>query len=106
MKGKEEMNISVTQNGTEVTISLEGRLDTSTAPELEETLGTLPEDMAALHFDFEKLRYVSSAGLRVLLTSQKKMNAVGGKMVVHKPNEMIMEVFDATGFTDILTIEE
>lgn len=100
------MNISVTQNGTETTISLEGRLDTSTAPELEERLGTLPEDATALHFDFEKLRYVSSAGLRVLLMSQKKMNAAGGKMVVHKPNELIMEVFDATGFSDILTIEE
>ena len=100
------MNISITQNGTETTIILDGRLDTNTAPELEEKLGTLGEDVTALHLDFEKLRYVSSAGLRVLLASQKKMNAVGGKMVIHKPNEIIMEVFEATGFTDILTIEE
>lgn len=100
------MIISVTQNGTETTISLDGRLDTSTAPELEESLGTLPADTTVLHFDFEKLAYISSAGLRVLLVYQKKMNAAGGKMVVHKPNEMIMEVFDATGFADILTIEQ
>ena len=99
------MNISVEQNGTEATIHLNGRLDTNTAPELEKMLDTLPEAVAALHFDFEKLRYISSAGLRVLLASQKKMNAVGGKMVIHRPNEIIMEVFDATGFADILMIE-
>lgn len=100
------MNISLTQNGTEITIKLEGRLDTSTAPELEAKLDTIPDDVTALNFDFEELHYISSAGLRVMLASQKKMNAAGGKMVIRKPNEIVMEVFDATGFSDILTIEE
>ena len=99
------MNISITQNGTETTIALEGRLDTNTSPELETKLETIPDDVTAIHFDFGELRYVSSAGLRLLLVLQKKMNASGGKMIIHNPNELIMEVFEATGFSDILTIE-
>ena len=106
MKGNRKMNISITQNGTETTIALEGRLDTNTSPELEAKLKTIPDDVTALHFDFGELRYVSSAGLRLLLTSQKKMNACGGKMIIHKPNELVVEVFEVTGFSDILTIEK
>lgn len=100
------MNIKITQNGTEATVALEGRLDTTTAPELEAKLATIPEDTTVLNLDFEELRYVSSAGLRVLLASQKKMNARGGKMIIHKPNELVVEVFEVTGFSDILTIEK
>lgn len=100
------MNIKITQNGTEAIVALEGRLDTTTAPELETKLATIPEDTTVLNLDFEELRYVSSAGLRVLLASQKKMNARGGKMIIHKPNELVVEVFEVTGFSDILTIEK
>lgn len=99
------MNISINKNGTEVKIVLEGRLDSNTSPELEKKLGDLDDGVTALHFDFAKLLYISSAGLRVLLSSQKKMNAVGGELVVHNPNELITEVFEATGFADILTIK-
>ncbi len=99
------MNISITQNGTETTVALEGRPDTGTAPELEAKLDAIPEDVMALNFDFGELHYVSSADLRLLLASQKKMNSRGGKMVIRKPNELIMEVFEATGFNDILTLE-
>lgn len=99
------MNISITQNAAEVTVALEGRLDTGTAPELEARLASILPDAAVLNFDFGELQYISSAGLRILLASQKKMNASGGKMIIHKPNELVMEVFEVTGFHDILTIE-
>ena len=98
------MNISIDKNGTELMVVLEGRLDSNTSPELESNLGALDDGITVLHFDFTKLLYISSAGLRILLASQKKMNAAGGEMVVHNPNELILEVFDATGFLDILTI--
>ena len=99
------MNISINQNGTELMVALEGRLDSNTSPELEAKLSGLDSGITVLHFDFAKLLYISSAGLRILLTSQKKMNAAGGEMVVYNPNELILEVFEATGFSDILTIQ-
>ena len=99
------MNISLKQNGTELTVELEGRLDTNTAPELEAKLGGLDNGTTVLHFDFAKLLYISSAGLRLLLSSQKKMNAAGGKMIIHNVNELISEVFETTGFSDILTVQ-
>ena len=98
------MTITKTQNGSELTISLEGRLDTVTAPELESELGTALEGVTALTFDLEKLDYISSAGLRVLLSAQKKMNTQGEMKLVNV-NETIMEIFEVTGFSDILTIE-
>ena len=99
------MKISVNRNGAELTLALEGRLDSNTSSELEANLGGIGEGVTALHFDLAKLLYISSAGLRVLLASQKKMNGMGGKMVVHNPNELITEIFDATGFSDILTVQ-
>lgn len=99
------MNITTTANGNELTIILEGRLDTTSAPELEAALGTKLDEVNHLIFEFEGLRYISSAGLRVLLSFQKKMNAKEGTMVIKHANEMVMEVFDVTGFMDILTIE-
>ena len=84
-------------------IALDGRLDTNTAPELEKELQL--DDVQELVLEFEKLRYLSSAGLRVLLAAQKKMNAKQGTMVLKHVNDMIMEVFEATGFIDILTVE-
>lgn len=98
------MNISKTVSGTVLNISLEGRLDTTTAPQLEAELKQSMEGITQLELDFDKLEYLSSAGLRVILGAQKTMNKQG-KMVVRHVNETIMEVFEVTGFIDILTIE-
>ena len=98
------MKIEKKQDGAELTIALEGRLDTMTAPELDKELQGSLSGIAQLVFDLSKLDYVSSAGLRVLLSAQKVMSKQGS-MVVKNVNEQIMEVFEVTGFTDILTIE-
>ncbi len=98
------MNIHQEKNGTALLIALEGRLDTMTAPNLEETLKEALEGIEDLTFDFEKLDYISSAGLRVLLAAQKTMNRQGTMKVINA-NEIIMEIFEVTGFSDILTIE-
>jgi anti-sigma B factor antagonist len=100
------MEIKVTANGTENTVALDGRLDTTTAPQLEKGLSNLFDSTEKLVFDFGNLQYISSAGLRVLLSAQKKMNSKSGSMVIRNANDMVMEVFDVTGFLDILTIEE
>lgn len=88
-----------------LTLAISGRLDTSTAPELEAALKSSLESVSQLIFDFEKLEYISSAGLRVLLTAHKTMNKQGSMKVINVC-ENVMEVFDITGFSDILTIEE
>lgn len=98
------MEIIKNAEGNTVTIALVGRLDTTTAPQLEAELKTSLNDVTDLVFDMEKLEYISSAGLRVLLAAQKVMNKQG-KMVVKNANEEIKGVFDITGFCDILTIE-
>ena len=85
------------------TYVLEGRLDTVTAPELEKELKGLPAEKLPLVLDFEKLSYISSAGLRVLLSAQKARNGLGGMTLIHV-NETIMEIFEVTGFSEILTI--
>ena len=93
-----------TESGV-LTLALEGRLDTNTAPELEKEIGAdLTADVQTLILDLKDLEYISSAGLRVLLAAQKKMNKQGN-MVVKNANDMIMDVFEVTGFVDILTIE-
>ena len=97
------MTIQQTKDGNALTIALEGRLDTMTAPELEAALKTAPDGVTELTFDFEKLEYISSAGLRVLLGAQKTMNAQGTMKVAHV-NEIVAEIFEVTGFADILTI--
>jgi len=98
------MTINETRNGDELIISLEGRLDTMTAPELEEELKKVLPETEQLTFDFEGLEYISSAGLRVLLSAQKVMSKQGSMKITHA-NETIMEIFEVTGFVDILTIE-
>ena len=98
------MTIKKTQNGNELTVSPEGRLDTVTAPELEEELKESIAGVTSLTLDFCNLEYISSAGLRVLLSAQKIMNSQG-KMKVINVNETIMEIFEVTGFSDILTVE-
>ena len=98
------MNIQRTLNGTALTVALEGRLDTTTAPRLEEVLRGSVDGVSRLVFDLENLEYISSAGLRVLLAMQKLMNRQG-EMVLQNVNEAVMEVFEVTGFSDILRIE-
>lgn len=97
------MTINKTQNGNELRIALAGRLDTTTAPQLDEEIQAL-EGVEKLIFDFQELLYISSAGLRVLLAAQKKMNKQGS-MVIQNVCDDIMEIFEVTGFIDILTIE-
>ena len=98
------MTINKNQNGSTLTIALEGRLDTTTAPELEQELKDCLNDATELIMDFSGLDYISSAGLRVLLSTHKAMSRKGGMKVTHV-NEVVNEVFDVTGFSDILTIE-
>ena len=99
------MNINVKKDGSALQISLEGRLDTTSAPQLEETLKDALNGVENLVLDFSALEYISSAGLRVLLSTQKVMNKQG-KMVIRKANDIVKEVFDMTGFSDILTLED
>lgn len=98
------MNIIKDQTDKSLSIALEGRLDTTTAPQLEAELKQSIGDNTELNLDFAKLEYLSSAGLRVLLAAQKVMNKQG-KMVIRNVNDVILEVFEVTGFSDILTIE-
>lgn len=98
------MEIIKNTNGTELTVAVEGRLDTSTAPQLDAALNESIDGMDSLILDFEKLAYVSSAGLRVLLSMQKTMARRKG-MVVRNVNDTVTEIFEVTGFIDILTIE-
>ena len=98
------MKIEQNKTGSKLCMALEGRLDTTTAPQLEEELKSSLAGITDLVFDFAKLEYISSAGLRVLLSTQKVMNRQGSMKILHV-NEIIMEVFEVTGFVDILTIE-
>ncbi len=99
------MTIDKKTNDASVELKLSGRLDTTTAPELEAELQDVLADTSELLLDFDGLEYLSSAGLRVLLAAQKKMNAKSGTMKLRNVNATIMEIFDITGFSDILTIE-
>ena len=98
------MNITKTTNGSAATLTIAGRLDTTTAPELEATIDGCIAELTELVLDCAALEYVSSAGLRVILKAQKLMNARGSMKLTHV-NATIMEIFDITGFADILTIE-
>ena len=86
-------------------LELQGRLDTNTAPEIEKLLGETLGQTNDLTFDFNDLEYISSAGLRVLLSAQKSLNSTQGKMKVINVNEGVMDIFEVTGFSDIFTIE-
>lgn len=98
------MEIIKERNGNDLVLKLQGRLDTTTAPELEQELKSSLPGVQALTIDMEGLEYISSAGLRVVLFAQKTMNRQGS-MVVRGVGPMIMEVFDITGFSDILNIQ-
>ena len=95
------MNIEFNKNNGELSVSLDGRLDTTTAPELESFLVSNYEGVTSLIFDCEKLSYISSAGLRVLLTAHKRMK---GAMKLINVSELVMEVLEMTGFSDIWVI--
>ncbi len=98
------LTIEKKNNNDALVIELGGRLDTTTAPQLEGELAASLEGVTELVFDLKALEYISSAGLRVLLSAQKTMNRQGS-MVVRNASEEVMEIFEVTGFTDILTIE-
>lgn len=98
------MKINKNKNGTKLTFEIAGRVDTSTAPQLESAIKEEISGVKELVFDMDKVEYISSAGLRVLLSSQKTMNNQVTMKLINVNNE-IMEIFEVTGFTDILTIE-
>lgn len=99
------MEIFKMAEGKTMIIKVSGRIDTTTAPELDKTIKNSIENTSELILDFENLDYISSAGLRVILSAQKTMNQQGGKMKVTNVNEIVAEVFEITGFADILNIE-
>jgi anti-sigma B factor antagonist len=99
------MNIIQNRNNNQLVIALEGRLDISTAPDLDKVVNNDLDGVTELVFDLEKLYYISSVGLRVLLFAQKKMNRQGSMKVINV-NEMVMDVFAAMGFADIMKIEQ
>lgn len=98
------MKITKIIEGNSATFTLSGRLDTITSPALENALKDVLPDLEELVLDFEGLDYISSAGLRVLLSAQKIMSKQGGMRIIHV-NDTVMEIFTVTGFTDILTIQ-
>lgn len=98
------MDIKKTKNDTTLTLAIQGRIDTTTTPQLEAELRSDIDGVTELYLDFTGVEYISSAGLRVLLSAQKLMSRQG-KMVLSHVNESVMEVFEVTGFSDILTIE-
>ncbi len=99
------MEIKQTKDGNKLTIALSGRLDTTTSPQLEEALAAALDGVTDLVFDFGQIEYISSAGLRILLNAQKKISAAGGSMKLVGVNDVVREVFEVTGFINILTIE-
>ena len=98
------MNINIEKDNGKVIFKLAGRLDTTTAPELEKAINGEGEALKSLILDFQGVDYISSAGLRVLLTAQKKMNSQGYMELVNV-NETVMDIFEMTGFADILVIK-
>lgn len=99
------MNTNVIKKDKTLLLELDGRLDTVTAPELEKCLGDNMDGIQSVVFDFQKLSYISSAGLRVLLSTLKKMKGINGSMKLQNVNELIMEILESVGFLDIMTVE-
>ncbi len=98
------LNINKTNENGKLNVKLSGRLDTTTAPQLEEELKKELDGLKELVMDFSELEYISSAGLRVLLSAQKIMNRQGSMKLIHV-NDVVKEIFEVTGFSDILTVE-
>lgn len=100
------MEIKKTINKDELYVEVSGRLDTNTSPELEASIREDIDNVNSLVIDLKELEYILSAGLRTILTFQKILMARGGKLVIKNVNDSVMEVFDMTGFSSFLTIEE
>ena len=100
------MKVTTEIKDNELTAVIDGRLDTTSAPKLDAEISPKLVGIKSLTLDFTNLAYISSAGLRVLLMFQKKINQSDGKMTVVNPNELVSEVFEVTGFSDILNIEK
>lgn len=96
------MTITKTQEGSKLNVALEGRLDTTTAPNLEAEMRDALNGVTELDIDMASLAYISSAGLRVMLALQKQMNKQKGSMIIRNASEELMEIFDVTGFVDVL----
>ena len=105
MQKGDNMEISVTQDGNKATIALNGKLSVATSPDLESTIQGLPADTNEFVIDLTDLDYISSAGLRVLVSTEKIAAQRNGKMLLLHPNEEVSEVFDMTGLADVFTIE-
>ena len=99
------LSIEKKAEGTQLDIALKGRLDTTTAPELEQETKASLAEVKELKLDFKDLEYISSAGLRVLLAAQKIMTKQGGTMVIRNVSPEVKDIFEVTGFTDILSFE-
>ena len=99
------MNIEFIKNGTTLTVKPKGRLDTVTSPELEKRMAPEMEGMTEIIIDMERVEYISSGGLRVLLAAEQEMEDRDGQMKVIHVNEHIMKILDITGFLDIITVE-
>jgi anti-sigma B factor antagonist len=99
------MEIQKRRDGKSLTVTLQGRLDTVTSPQLEAELKDELDETTLLRFDFTGLEYIASAGLRVLLSLQKKMDERKGSLILGNVNEAVMEIFNMTGFSEILSIE-
>ncbi len=100
------MKVTTEIKDNDLTAVIDGRLDTTSAPQLDAEISPKLDGIKSLTLDFTNLAYISSAGLRVLLMFQKKINQSDGKMTVVNPNELVSEVFEVTGFSDILNIEK
>jgi anti-sigma B factor antagonist len=96
------MTVNIERNYESVTLGISGRLDTATAPNLEKIINEFPEDIKEIVFDMFRVDYISSAGIRVLLGAYKKMNLNHGTMRIEKANELIREVFEMTGLSEML----
>ena len=99
------MEVELNEEQSRLFMKIEGRLDTKTAPELEEKINKMIEQVSSIFMDFTELEYISSAGLRVLLRTHKAMKAKKGSLVIRGANEEVREVFTITGFSDILRLE-
>lgn len=100
------MDINKNRDGDKLTLQIEGRIDATNAKEFEEEVMSSADGVKVLVFDFSKLDYTSSAGLRVLLKAQKRMDAQDGEMIIRKPNKIVTEIFEETGFINIFEVEE
>ncbi len=99
-------SVTKTKDNETLTAVISGRIDTTTSPELESEINGALDGITKLVLDFSKVEYISSSGLRVLLSLNKTMDANNGELVIVKPTEIVLEVFDVTGFAEILNIEK